>query len=195
MRKFSALKRNTDPKQNGFEFYKKMRHTFKSDYRGVSEAIGTILLLSISISLVGVVTYWVQTLPEPEEVINSKFDGSMVIEGGNHIVKLKHMGGDRLDVSTIDLHVKINNIATVFPLYESTLSSFDNGYWEVGEIWEQDIESLHSWVSSPEVIIEIIDINSDSIIQKKFIQQQGTAGDLPDILVSEEDINFRYNCK
>ena len=118
MRKFSALKRNTDPKQNGFEFYKKMRHTFK-------------------------------------------FDGSMVIEGGNHIVKLKHMGGDRLDVSTIDLHVKINNIATVFPLYESTLSSFDNGYWEVGEIWEQDIESLHSWVSSPEVIIEIIDINSD----------------------------------
>ncbi|MCK5559756.1 MAG: type IV pilin N-terminal domain-containing protein, partial [Thermoplasmata archaeon] len=60
------------------DLYKiKKKDNFKTDFKAVSEAIGTILLLAISVSLVGVLAVWVNTLPEPQETIEAELNSRL----------------------------------------------------------------------------------------------------------------------
>ncbi len=164
----------------------------KPDLKAVSEAIGTILLLAISVSLVGLVAWWVQSLPEPKPTIEAELNASL--DAVNHIIYVEHGGGDNIDIQEIEIHLKINGITIkIYQLSTSRLAIFNDGSWSIGEIWRANIQTYHDWNASiPEIVIEVIDINSDSIILTQIVQSKGELGNLPDLKIAEEDISFEH---
>ncbi len=160
----------------------------------VSEAIGTILLLAISVSLVGLLAVWVNTLPEPQETIEAELASELILENGQYIVQIEHIGGDAIDTSQIEVIIKIDGVTQGrYELFYSTQSIFNDDLWKIGEVWRKNINSMHNWnISIPEVLIEVKDINTDSIIFSEVVQMSGELGRLPDLQISEEDIRFHF---
>ena len=185
------MEKNSGLNRNVLKFKGKEK-SLSPDLKAVSEAIGTILLLAISVSLVGVVAFWVQSFPEPKETIQATLSAS--IDPDEHIISIEHKGGDNIDTQQIEIYVKIDGVTKqIFKLVSATDSIFDDGYWSIGETWQKDITPLHNWlVSIPEIVIEVIDINSDSVILNERVQQSGDIGNRPDLKVAEEDISFEF---
>ena len=188
------MRRYSNHKRNSLKLNSRKKDDFKTDLKAVSEAIGTILLLAISVSLVGVMAVWVNTLPEPEEAIEADLKGTMVIENDQHIVRIEHMGGDSIEIDQIEISIMIDGITQAkYELFYSTMSIFDDDLWEIGEVWEENIEGFHDWnVSLPEVTVHVRDINADSLILSEVVQMSGELGDLADLKIEEEDIFFDY---
>jgi hypothetical protein len=176
---------------NGFRPYYFGFHKKKS---AVSEALGTIMLLGIAMALIGLVYYWVASLPSPEEDIRVDLKGTMEIVNNQRVVFIEHKGGEPLDVHQIQIIIKLNNIAErTYIVADSNAAIFDNDLWEVGETWHSNINAINDWnLSLPEVKIEVRDINSESIIYSHILKLGGDAGDLPDLKVGEEDISFDF---
>ena len=171
--------------------YERRTEAPKPDLKAVSEAIGTILLLAISVSLVGVVTWWVQTFPEPKETIDVELSASI---DENHIISIDHLGGDALDIEQIKIYVKIDGVTQgSYQLIDSKLSIFDDGFWSIGEIWTKNVQLLHDWnISLPQVDVDVVDVNADSIVYSAIDILKGGLGNLPDLRIAEEDISFKY---
>jgi FlaG/FlaF family flagellin (archaellin) len=187
------MNRLSKSKRNALRHFDNKNKDLKPDLKAVSEAIGTILLLAISVSLVGVLAMWVESLPEQTPTVEVDMEATME-DFANHIVRIDHNGGDDLDLSQIEVYVKVDGVTKeIYQFHNSKLTQFADGYWSIGENWTRNIGSLHNWnISTPEVTLVIIDINADRIILSDNVQRTGELGNLPDLKISEEDIDFRY---
>ncbi len=192
MTNFSGSKKNSC--RSYYRGYFSKDNKFKFNSKAVSEALGTIFLLGISMSLVGLVYYWVDSLPDPQDTLMVDLNASWDSVNGEYFIFIEHVGGDRIDAYIIEIFVKIDGIVQGrYPLYKSTQPAFDNDLWEVGETWSQNIHSLHDWnLSLPSVLIEVRNIDRHRIILSENVQLGGGLGNLPDMTVTEEDISFQF---
>jgi hypothetical protein len=186
------MKRISDSKK--YNYSKSKQNDLKPSIKGVSEAIGTILLLSISVSLVGVLAYWVHSLPSPEEFIEADLGAKIMLENNQYILLIEHTGGEAFDVDKIEVLIEINGVSVwKNELFYSAQTIFDNGLWEIGEVWTKNINTFHNWnLSLPEVAVDVKDISSNSLILTGKVDYDVSFGILPDLKVGEEDITFEF---
>jgi FlaG/FlaF family flagellin (archaellin) len=184
----------SESRRYALKLLKEKKAEIKPDLLAVSEAIGTILLLAISVSLVGVLAWWVQSLPEPKERIEADLEGTWSDDTGQHMVYVEHKGGDDIDVQQIEIAIKFNGITRkIYQLQDTGLSDFQDGFWSMGDVWSQNIQPFWNWnFSIPEVGVDVKDINTDTLILSGPIPKSGSLGSLPDLKIAEEDISFRF---
>jgi len=142
---------------------KKMR--IKRTHRAVSEIIGTIILLGISVSLFSVIYIFVLDVPysPPTPSVNIICQ----IDDGN--ITLSHYGGKALNFdSQIVLIVDGQPIASITAGDYLYNDSNGDGLWSAGE---KVVFSYESLVSGGEQIeVNILDIGSNSLVMTGIME-------------------------
>jgi hypothetical protein len=124
----------------------------------VSEVIGTVLLLGISVTLFSIVYISVLTLPNspptPYSNIYFSYNETNII--------LTHFGGTELSLDT-DIKIIIGDDPPIFEKVKDYLSneSIDDNYWGFGE---QFIYTSSEDLLGKSVEVSVIDNNSNSIV-------------------------------
>ena len=131
----------------------------KNTNHGVSEVIGTMLLLIISISLFSVVYISVYTLPDPTFTPTANIVGSL--DETTDELYFQHLGGAPISGENI-LRVNKGSI-----IDEEPLSTYIGDEWELGEVISYNITNYHNTY----VEALIIDIESNSIISGTILQK------------------------
>ncbi len=161
---------------------------------GVSEAVGTILLLAIAIVLVGTVAIWVQTIPElPEQKKVNLIVNTERSESNDLTIDIGHQGGDKLDVYETSIH--INLIYPVFKnhvyhLSDSTNSSLLDGYWDIGDHWNYTLTNMPE---NAEISIKVIDTANKAVIFDEDLLFGEFDEYLPDLEITTENILLDYS--
>jgi hypothetical protein len=141
--------------------------TEKRKNLGVSEIIGTILLLGISVTLFSTLQFYVfsadHTIDSPDAVIGGKLDDEVIV--------LQHLGGPSLDEARI--HYKIGNSSIEILLNSSYfIDDNQNQKWDVGE----SIRYPVSLDGTSFIETKVIDENSNELLFINVFQQGSVNG-------------------
>jgi len=134
----------------------------KNNRQSVSEVIGTIILLGISISLFSIVQFTVFSYPFEPSTPSVNIVGS--IDQGN--ILLEHYGGESLSLNTKILF-EIDNSQQPEIIVENNLVNSDNdNQWEIGEIlsYTPSID-----ISGKIVRATVIDVKTNSVVMMSVI--------------------------
>ncbi|WP_455393167.1 type IV pilin [[Eubacterium] cellulosolvens] len=166
-----------------------------NDLKGVSEAIGTIILLAIAISLIGIVAIWVETLPEAPEhrKVDLLFEHGDLVSG-QMTIDIEHQGGDLLYFDETEIRI------IVLPTYEnyylsfsdSTTTDLNDNVWNAGDRWSYTLTNVPQ---NAEIEIKVIDISvdGDRVLFRKELALGKLGPDLPDLEISEDNITLAYS--
>jgi len=129
----------------------------------VSETVGTLLLLSISVSLFSVIYSSVLTISpsptKPSVNLIGKFEKNNII--------LEHRGGKILDLDT-QIIVTINDTTESFIINDyMNNESRENGVWNIGE----RVVYPTGDVTDLKVSVSVIDIHTNSVIMLVVLQR------------------------
>ncbi len=152
------------------------------DHRGVSEVIGSILILLITVIIFSSITLWVHTLPAPRAASNVGFDGTLewryvAGSGPGAYVNLTHLGGDDLLDTNTRIYLTIGNQTHTF-----RTRGFDgviprpygvNGpdvHWNIGETWSYENETIDR---TARVSVLIVDVVRGTILWDQILLGEG----------------------
>ncbi len=154
------------------------------DEGGVSEVVGTILTLSITVVLFSSVFAAVTQLEEPTERDHIDFQGTY--NEGN--ITIDHLGGTALDTPEAQIVVMINDKSHSFMFEddEVTLSGKDKGVWGAGEEVTLDISSLDLTGADQ---LEVMVINDET---NKVVWQTLMSVRAPESLPSIKETGVKY---
>ncbi|MCU0799013.1 MAG: type IV pilin N-terminal domain-containing protein, partial [Candidatus Thermoplasmatota archaeon] len=159
-----------------------VRHFKKKDISwalGVSEAVGTVLLLGISVALAGFVALWTSQIEEGEEGIYVDLWASVQ---GNDLV-ITHRGGDVLKGTGTFIVIR-NEDGTEF-LRNSyfTLTAPNDESWAPSEILTIDITGVSAGF---DVIITTERPNGgQTVVLKNEMTRTNSAAGLPDLAITQ----------
>src|SRR5881409_2802046 len=156
-----------------------MRTILREDESGVSEVIGTILILAMTVVLFSVIIVWVSAIPTPaaqartdmQSVMNPIYSPLGVEIGVN--ITLTHQGGEALQpvptiiyvtsqrgTNTPQTDIVILHKFNGFLVTPSGLLDGTDSVWDIGERWAYKSFSLRS---SDQITVIIVD-NLKSVI-------------------------------
>lgn len=158
-----------------------MKVILREDESGVSEVVGTILILAITVVLFSVVILWVSTIPTP--VAQSRLDiqsslAPIYVSGveTKDIINLTHEGGEALNALSTVIYVtdvKPNGATTTDTLhlrlyvFNAALGKGDglidgsDTIWNVGERWQYQNEAMRS---SDNITVTIVDMTKGLVL-------------------------------
>ncbi|MFP3318410.1 MAG: type IV pilin [Thermoplasmata archaeon] len=152
--------------------------------KGVSEVIGTLLILTITVVLFSSVFYYVATMPPPQSRVYASFQASYFIDNeGFANITIKNVGGESLNAaSTNIIFVFTNNTGTftaIHPLTDFVLQ-LKSTTWNVGSsiVYNSSIDKVHVTYLSG-ITLYIIDKNSNSLVWQEVL-----SGQLPGLYIS-----------
>ena len=171
------------------------------DDSGVSEVIGTILILGMTVVLFSVVLIWVFTLPTPSPDVKADFQGELrpiyktdgSWDGVN--ITLRHNSGERLLYTDSRIYINIYRGSQTFVdrLKNRGFMTYgpDNGRyyglidgndytWNTGERWQY---TNHSIQQNDKVEVIIVDITKSILLWQRVLQ--GLSGLNPPIFVDK----------
>ena len=143
----------------------------KKAKEAVSDVLGTILLLGITISLFSVLTAVVLSYPFDPNPPSVNLIGYI---DQNDII-IEHRGGENLDINT-KIKIEINNSrsysTTAGDVLTLSTSNGDN-YWNIGELVliNGTVDLTNEILIDASVYIAVVDIASDSIILMGYLQE------------------------
>src|SRR3989454_1920138 len=159
-----------------------MRTILREDESGVSEVIGTILILAMTVVLFSVIIVWVSAIPTPaaqartdmQSVMNPIYNPLGVEIGVN--ITLNHQGGEALQPVPTIIYVTSQR-GTNTPQTDIVILHKFNGFlvtpsgpldgtdrgWDIGERWAYKSTGATGLRSSDQITIIIVD-NLKSII-------------------------------
>ncbi|MEE9593742.1 MAG: type IV pilin N-terminal domain-containing protein, partial [Thermoplasmata archaeon] len=156
------------------------------DRAGVSEVLGTILVLLITVIIFSSIVLWVFTLPPPREGGNVLFDGFLA---GNYTggiwngaeVTLNHIGGENLHSGSTRIYLTIDNTTEVL----KTRGTFFDGFsvkeygvdgpdttWNIGETWGYLNETI---LQDAHVSVMVVDLDRGIVLWQKPLLGVGEA--------------------
>ena len=146
------------------------RRPLASDESGVSEIVGSSLILAITVVLFSVIILWVATLDGPDEKRFVDLDASLTVTGAGGTVTITHSGGESLR----------DNLTFVQLILNSTVSNLNlssggvGAKWEMGETWTYSTASIGTTTRVElRVIEESNELNQILLI---MVLQTGTLG-------------------
>ncbi len=169
------------------------------DY-GVSEVVGTILILGMTVTLFSVVLIWIYTIPTPSPGIKVDFDGALkpIYKDGEWDgvnITLLHKGGEALMYFSTEIFIRTyhgNQIFTDKLKLKGTMTwGIDNGryyglidgnddMWNTGERWSY---TNHSMEENDRVEVMITDIDKNVLLWQRVLQ--GLLGLNPPVFIEK----------
>ena len=132
------------------------------DDAGISEIIGTVLMLGMAIALFAgvslVITSYPLSTPSPQVDLVSFVDGSDIV--------FEHHGGPSL-LSDTELGITINGTTTVIYVEDHLIDENQNDKWDIGE---QVVYSSGN-LNQAQVEVMVIDYASNSVLMMATIQE------------------------
>lgn len=180
----------------------------------VSEIVGTILILAITVLLVGGVAIWATQIPPPAQEALVDLSGSLDYEedvnpaNGVDTYYITHEGGQVLDKEDIEIHIKYAPAAALDSFSHILSSPYKidegdevitpgvgtNGFWEVGETFSVRTAPMAKtalYSLTGQVLIQVVFITETGptiIMESKF--QQGTdQSSMSDISIAQVNLD------
>ncbi len=172
-----------------------MKVILRDDESGVSEVIGTILILAMTVVLFATIIIWVTNIPTPtaaarleiEGSLNPLYDGFGVERAGN--ITLRHLGGEGLPAAATALYVTVERGSTFETEILQTkgvvrppainagelygLMDGPDAMWNTGERWSLTNYSIRP--SADSVTVQIVDtVRSILLWQQRLSPPAGT---------------------
>lgn len=152
-----------------------MKAILREDKSGVSEVIGTILILGMTVTLFSVIIVWVSSVPAPIAQTRVDLTSSMTPTptGGGVLITLTHRGGEAMypvptaiyisdqagsglqTTDTAILHLFNPRLANPSGLLDGT-----DSIWSIGERWEYE---NFRWNVSDSITITIVDTSKNTV--------------------------------
>ncbi len=130
--------------------------------KAVSESVGTLLLLGITISLFSVIYFCVITIYP----ITANPSVNLLYSSSENNITILHRGGKTLDLDTKFI-VTIDGTSQNFRIYDYLNNeSRYNGKWNIGEQVVYPVGDI----TDKKVSLSVIDVNSNSVIMMVNIQ-------------------------
>jgi hypothetical protein len=134
----------------------------KRDNKAVSEIVGTMILLGISISLFSVIYFSVMTIYP----ISTSPSVNLICSFDNNSLIIEHRGGKTLDLDT-KIIVTIDGTSYNFVIYDYlNNASKENDKWNIGEQVVYPIGEI----KDKKVSLSVIDVHSNSVIMMINVQ-------------------------
>ena len=133
----------------------------RSDDGGVSEIIGNILILMITVILFSSIIAFVQQMPTPQQTTKADFSASITFSGNYRHANLTliHAGGKVLDAQDIRILIEQDGINHEYNL--SADPNFRSATWGTGKAWTIQLDGL----SSTSVIVgTIVDLRNSQMV-------------------------------
>ncbi|MFQ6013670.1 MAG: type IV pilin, partial [Thermoplasmata archaeon] len=145
------------------------------DHRGVSEVIGTILILLITVIIFSSIVLWVFTLPAPRAAGNVGIDGSLegrYVAGSwaGAYVNLTHLGGDDLLDGNTRVYLTIDEQIHAFRTQGNHFDGVSvkpygvkgpDVQWNIGETWSYENETIPL---NAEVSVLVVDVVRGTVV-------------------------------
>ncbi len=159
---------------------------FVRDRKGVSEVLGDILLVSMSVVLVSVIAYQVTSIKTP--VQSTKIDLVATIDGNNLVIS--HMGGEKLQEKYIKIYVGEGAIAT--NKYNLSDGLGGSKIFSIGQIWSKNITTTitHADLTKQPIFVQIVDTKQNAIILDQILRKGLSTSQFPDIGVDKTSMTF-----
>lgn len=150
------------------------------DNKGVSEVVGTILLLAITVVLFSSIMVFVTNMPTPVNKPSADFVSSMTFLASDHTqgyLNLTHNGGEALwAYATSIIVVKEGTITPI--LFNVTDGGITSPKWSIGTTWSYLMAGL---TTSMELDVKIADTDTNSLVWQGTVSG-GTGSSAPVIL-------------
>ncbi|MEM4264574.1 MAG: FG-GAP-like repeat-containing protein [Thermoplasmata archaeon] len=132
--------------------------------RGVSEVIGTILMLAITVVLFSTIMVSVMSLPAPQQRPNADFLATLAFQSGNTAyLNITHIGGETLFAASARIIVikDVTNSAT-YTLSDGGVT----GDWDISEMWSKQLSDV---TTSTRVEATVVDLDTNSMIWSSLV--------------------------
>ena len=131
------------------------------DDRGVSEVIGTILILMITVTLFSGIILWVNQLPQPEQSTYADLSGSLEPKNDwndGAWINITHGGGESLHNWSTRIYLFIDGTPNM--LYIGNGLGGDDT-WSINEIWTYTKDSIGS---DDKISVMVVDISKNTVV-------------------------------
>lgn len=168
------------------DFTVRKRKSWSSD-SGVSEIVGNILILMITVVLFSTIIAWVNVMPVPQMTKKVDFEASISFAdtGGHANLTVTHAGGVTLKASETKIIVHVDDMPYGYVL--SSDPDFGRDTWTTGVSWTKDLAGTGVTTSSS-VTVTVLDLVEHNNIWVSQVSG-GTGGSPPMILQRYVDSN------
>ncbi|UCG70549.1 MAG: type IV pilin N-terminal domain-containing protein [Thermoplasmata archaeon] len=147
------------------------------DEEGVSEILGDVLILGMTIVLFAGVFLFIYTFPTPDEDIYVEFQSSLSMNENGGMINVTHSGGETLRGYDTKIYLQKNSTEEVMILNTQGWDEDNPFYgiegdenWSPGEIWSYFFGGISS---EDNLAISIIDIKSNRMVMKSNLIYKG----------------------
>jgi len=150
---------------------------------GVSEIVGTLFLLVMTVAFFSIILLWVYGFDTPENETHVNLFPTMDrIDSENANVSIIHRGGEPLDGGHVSIVISVQNDSYSHLLgpfkYQNGSGGMDK--WKVGGVWSKEFPVMPE---DAQIDLRVIDVAGQSILLSTQLQRgMGTGADAPPIL-------------
>ena len=132
-----------------------------SDASGVSEVIGNILILMITVILFSTIIFYVQQMPVPSQTTKTSFAASATFSAGYTRANLTvtNIGGEPLPTPDVAIIVELDGVNTLYNLTADP--TWTAARWTMGKPWTIELTGT---TSSSTIVVTVYDRGHDSIV-------------------------------
>lgn len=170
--------------------FERCRRRFRKDKGGVSEVVGNILILMITVVLFSAIVMYVNEIPVPEMTTKADFSASIsfyddpVTLTTRATLTITHAGGVSLNAVNTAILLHIDSVTDYTKLSED--GNFTHEYWSMGIDWTKDFEVTSA---SSQIVAAVIDLDKKSTVWVSEVS--GGAGLTPPIILQRYiDIDY-----
>jgi hypothetical protein len=147
---------------------------------GVSEIIGNILILMITVTLFSGIMAFVQQMPVPQQATKADFAAKVTFwnSGLNANLTVTHTGGDSIKAKDCIALVEVDSVNTRYDMSDSILGLKGTATWSTGVAWTVTLSTASS---SSKIAVTVVDMVKKSAIWSSQVTG-GTSGNAPNIL-------------
>ncbi len=133
--------------------------------KGVSDIIGNLLILAITVTLFSSILMYVSSMPGPSEKVYSDFTSTLDIRSTHYWVNITHQGGEVLEDYKTAIYIFIDNTPQTLDIGDGIVSATS---WDTGVTWSYlDNKVLGSNTS---VSVMIVDTAANTVVYTTPLQ-------------------------
>ncbi len=150
---------------------------------GVSEIVGTLLILVMTVSFFSVIILWVYGFPSPETEARIILFPTLEREGTELVnVSIVHRGGESVTSGAVQIMLVIQNstYSNIVGPYNFSSGSGGLPVWKVGGVWSHTVTPV---AEDARLMLQVVDRLSQTTILRTELQRGlGAGGDASPIL-------------
>jgi len=133
--------------------------------KGVSDIIGNLLILAITVTLFSSILMYVSSMPGPSEKVYSDFTSTLDINSDHYYVNITHKGGQVLEDYKTAIYLFIDNTPMTLRIGDGIASATS---WDTGVTWSYLNNTVLT--STTSVSVMIVDTAANTVVYTAPLQ-------------------------